>query len=146
MIDEGLRTLLLAQSSITALAPAQTVGKVSIPAVFVDAAAQGVVPPFVVVTVIDGNPFTTLDATYHDTMQQVEIDIDSFSYDKPAASTLDKTIRQFLDDYTGAAGASETIRSVYHEYPVPGYENPGDGDDKKRYFVTTTYTIMFTPA
>jgi hypothetical protein len=35
-IETGLRTLLLAQSSITTLAPAQTVGGLSIDAVFLD--------------------------------------------------------------------------------------------------------------
>lgn len=144
MIDQGLRTLLLAQSSITTIAAAQTVGQVSIPAVFVDAPAQGVKPPYVVITIIGGDRFNTLDSTYHNSMRQVEIDIDSFSYDKTQAATLDETITAFLDDYTGAAGSADTIKSVYADYAVSGYDFPNEGDDKKAYFVTTAFQIMYT--
>lgn len=144
MIDEGLRTLLLAQAGITALAPAQTVGLVSIPAVFVDAAVQGVLPPYVLITITGGDPLVTLDSTYHETLRQYEIDIDSFSYDKTAANTLNKTIRQFLDDYTGAAGSNDTIKSVYFDSEVGGFDFPNEGDDKKAFFVTTSYQMMVT--
>lgn len=144
MIDEGLRTLLLAQSGITALASAQTVGRLSIPAIFVDNAAQGVEPPFVVITITGGDPMLTLDAAYHDTLRMAEVDIDCFHVDRTKAATLNTTIRQFLDDYSGAAGASDTIKAVLHDTPMRGYDYPAEGSDTKFYYVTTSYRIQYT--
>lgn len=144
MIDEGLRTLLLAQAGITALVPSQTVNRVTVPSIFVDNAEQGAEPPYVVITITDGDAMLTLDGTYHDTLREAEVDIDCFSYDRTEAATINTTIRQFLDDYSGAAGASDTIKAVLHDTPVPGYDYPAEGADTKFYYMTTTYTIQYT--
>lgn len=144
MIDEGLRTLLLAQAGITALVPAQTVGTVSVPGIFVASAVQGFDPPYVVITITGGDPYLTLD-TNSETLKTVELDIDCFSYDKTAASSLDRTILVFLDDYTGAAGASDTIKAVVDfGEGVPGYENPQEGRDTKLHYVSRQYEIQYS--
>lgn len=144
MIDEGLRTLLLAQSGITTLAPSQTIERNTVPAIFCNSAVQGVKPPFVVITIIGGDPYLTLESTYHEGLRSAEVDIDCFDYSSSAAATLNKTIRQFLDDYTGAAGANDTIAAVLHDTPVSGYDYPSEGFDTKFHYVTTTYRIQYT--
>jgi len=72
-IEIGLRTLLLAQASITALAPAQTVGGVSFDAVFLDNAAEGVKPPYVIITQTGHDPYKRLDGT-GGTLRKTEVD------------------------------------------------------------------------
>ncbi len=86
-IEIGLRTLLLAQASITALAPAQTVGGVSFDAVFLDNAAEGVKPPYVIITQTGHDPYKRLDGT-GGTLRKTEVDIDCYASNRPAAMTL----------------------------------------------------------
>ena len=49
-IETGLRTLLLAQASITAIAPAQTIGGISYPAIFTEYPEQSFQAPFIVIS------------------------------------------------------------------------------------------------
>lgn len=140
MITHGLRTLLLAQSSITALAPSQTVNRVSIPSVFVKSAPMKVEPPFVVITRINNDTMVCLDGTYG--MTASEIDIDSYGYSEEDSQTLSTTIRQFLDDYTGAAGGSDTINAVVWQDENHEDVKPQDGRDTRWYISTNSYLIQ----
>lgn len=114
MITHGIRTLFLAQSAITSLAPAQTIGRVSFPSVFCDNAVEGVKPPFIVLKYKGTDPLVTLDSTYNESLKAVEIDIDVYGYSLPSARTLSNIVRQFFDDYQGiqADGATQGTATV----------------------------------
>lgn len=114
MLTHGLRTLLLAQSAITSLAPAQVVGRTTYPAVFCDNAPQGVQPPYVVFHANATDPMVTLDATYSESLKSDDIEIDVVGYSVPQARTLSETIRQYFDDYLGffAAGTNSATADL----------------------------------
>lgn len=108
-IETNLRTLLLAQSSITALVPAQTVGGVSYPSVFNENPAQGVRPPFILISHIDRDGMLNLGVT-HGTAK-TNIDIDCYANTFVAADAIGEAVKTFIQDYRGAAG-SGTIDAV----------------------------------
>jgi hypothetical protein len=144
VIDHGLRTLLLAQAGIAALVPAQTINRNTIYPIFCNGPAQGVVPPFVVITAQGGDPMLTLES-FSETLKEAEVTVRSYGFSQVDSETLHKTIRQFLDDYSGAAGASDTIQAVVGwSEPDTGYEVQAEGLDSKFYFTETTYTIQYS--
>lgn len=138
-IKTGLRTLLLAQSSITTLAPAQTIRGVSVPAVFVNKVPQGFVPPYLRITRIRHDPLKALDGTTG--MAESEIDIDCYESTEPEAEALAKAVSDYLKDYSGAAGGSDTIDAVYWD-DVGEFEVKAPGATDEFYqVVTLTFTI-----
>jgi hypothetical protein len=144
MIMHGLRTLLLAQSSITALAPAQTLHGATVPAVVCDNAPQGMSPPYVVLTDISSDPMNTLDA-YSESLQSVEVDIDCYSYSEPAARTLGQTVWRFIRDYTGAAGSDDTVKAVVvQDSGTYRYDFPAEGRDTRFHIVTLSMLIQYS--
>lgn len=130
MLTHGIRTLFLAQSAITSLAPAQTVGRISYPAVFCDNAPEGVKAPFIVIKANKTDPLVTLDATYSESLKADDIDIDCYSKSITGARQLSETIRQFFDDYQGVQasgttqGTATTLDTTYGLLSVVG---GGDG-------------------
>lgn len=140
MITTELRTLLLAQSSITALAPAQTLNRISMPAVFVENAQQGFAPPFVVISNIQSEPFVCHDGTKD--FRTAEIDIDCYGYSRVASRTLADTIRAYIDDFTGTAGAN-TIHAVIWQDENDFDVKPQDGRDTRWYVTTETFRIQY---
>lgn len=139
-LKNGIRTLLLAQSSVTSLCGSQTVDNVSVPAIFVQAPRQGIKTPYVVISRTSHDPMKTLDGTTG--MAQTEIDIDCFAATETKADALAKVVSDFFKDYTGVAGASDTIDAVLWE-DMNDFENPeGDGSDTWRYAVTLTFTVF----
>ena len=144
MIDHGLRTLLLAQAGIAALVPAQTINRNTVYPIFCNGPMQGVVPPFVVIKAGGGDPMLTLEA-FNETLKEAEIEVRSYGNTQVDAETLHKTIRQFLDDYVGAAGASDTIQAVVGwTEPVTGYDIQVEGLDSRFWWTETTYTIQYS--
>jgi hypothetical protein len=142
-IEIGLRTLLLAQASITALAPAQTVGGVSFDAVFLDNAAEGVKPPYVIITQTGHDPYKRLDGT-GGTLRKTEVDIDCYASNRPASITLAGAVETFLRDYVGAAGASDTINAVLWENARDDVILTGDGRDQRHYVRSLQFSIQHT--
>lgn len=139
-IKAGLRTLLLAQSSITALAPAQTVKGISTPAIFTGTVPQGFKPPYIVISRIRHDPYKALDGTTG--IGETEIDIDCFENTEPEAEALATAVADFLKDYRGAAGSSDTIDAVLFE-DRSDFENlEQDGKDLWRFAVTLSFTIQ----
>lgn len=135
---------MLAQSSITALAPAQAVHRVSVPAIVCDYAPQGVVPPYVVLTDIASDPMNTLDA-YSASLRSMNLDIDCVSYSEPGARTLAKTIWEFIRDYSGAAGADDTVKAVVVEDDgTYRYDFPAEGRDTRFHIVTMSMLIQYS--
>lgn len=137
-IKDGIRTLLLAQSSITTLAPAQTVGGKSYSAVFVDKVKQGIKPPYIVISRVSADEHGTLTNTTG--IKQTEIDIDCFEYTEPLAEALATAVSDYFKDYSGAAGG-DTIDAV-HWVNTQDFENQEEnGADQWRHAVTLTFDV-----
>jgi len=134
MLTNGLRSLFLAQASIVALAPAQTVGRVSIPAVFCEDAPEGFRPPYVVIKHVGTDPLLSLDSTYNESLKADSVDVESVAYSVADSLTLGDTIRRFFDDYTGnvtADGITDVIKAVQWQNHLFDYDYPQDGSDRK---------------
>lgn len=141
-IKTGLRTLLLAQSSITTLAPAQTVGGKSYDSIFVEKIKQGVKPPCIVITRNGYDPMKTLDGTSG--MASSEIDIECYESTEPKAQALAKAVSDYLKDYSGAAGGSDTINAVLWDGINEFETEEQDAKDNWRYAVVLNFTIQHT--
>lgn len=142
-IETGLRTLLLAQSSITSLAPAQTVGGVSFPCIFLDNPAEGIKPPYVIITQMSHDPYKRMDGT-GGTLRMTEFDVDAYCSNRPAAIALATAVEVFLRDYVGAAGASDTINAVLYDDCQDDVVNTGDGRDQRHYVRSLSFRIQHT--
>lgn len=138
-IKNGLRTLLLAQSSITTLCPAQTVQGTSYSKVFTDAIKQGIEAPYIRIrrTAYDNN--NTLDGSVGTGKSTIEIK--SVANTEPAAEALAKAVSDYLKDYAGAAGGSDTIVSVDWDNAADEMVPEQIGKDVWRYGVTQVYRV-----
>ena len=139
-IETSLRTLLLAQSSITTLAPAQTIGGVAFAGVFLDHNAEGFAAPFVTITLIDHDPYKRFDGT-GGTLRMSEFDIDCYCSNRPASIALADAVETFLNDYSGAAG-SDTIDAVLFQSKRDDIVYLGDGRDQRHYIRSLSYQIQ----
>lgn len=133
MITPGLRSLLLAEATITDL-----VGQ----RVYVNQADQSAASPYIVISTIDTNPMLALDGTYG--MRSAEIDIDCWAAGYIDAKTVAKAVLAYLADYKGAAGAV-TIDAVQWIDEDDGPQSPTDGKQLGRHLVTLEFVIQFTP-
>lgn len=145
MITHGIRTVLLAQSSITTLAPSQTVGLNTIPAIFTDNAPRGIKPPFVLVELEATDPMLTLDSTYDNSLIENDINIVACAYTPEDARALSNTIKSAFEDYSGTAGSSDTIKAV--NWMDETYESfyPDEGRDTKYHQITTSFKVFSKP-
>lgn len=139
-IETGLRTLLLAESTITALAPAQTIKGQSIDAIFNEYAEQGFLPPFILISLIDFDPMKHLGGTTG--METTEIDIDCYERTYPRALALAKAVSDYLKDYTGAAGGSDTINAVLWEDKRYDKIFDADGRDVRQHIMGLNFRIQ----
>lgn len=139
-IKDGIKTLLLAQSSITTLCPAQTVQKNSFGAIFVDAIKQGIVPPYIKISRTGFDPMECLDGTAG--MGSTDIEIECLAYEEPDAAALAKAVSDYFKDYYGAAGASDTIDCVNWTGVSDDVIPEGNGGDIFRYAVKLQFTVM----
>lgn len=140
-IKTGLRTLLLAQSSITTLCPAQTVSGKSYSAIFVEKVKQGFKPPYIVISDTSHDPMNTLDGLTG--MGNSEIDIECVEFTEPEAQVLAKAVSDYLRNYTGAAGASDTVDAVQwtNRQTFTGKDET-DAADVWRFNVVLTFDIQ----
>lgn len=144
MILHGLRTLLLAQAGVTALVPSQTVSRVSMPAIVCNNAPEGLIPPYIVIADVSSDPMTTLDA-YSTSLASVNVDIDCVSYSEPTARTIAKTVWDFIRDYSGAAGADDTVKAVITEdQGTYRFDYPAEGRDTKFHIVTLSLLVQYS--
>lgn len=138
----GLRTLLLAQTSITTLAPTQIVGGITLPAVMCDNTNQGMKPPWVIVNSDDeDDPVATLDGTICE-----DISIDSVAFSEQAARALNAAVKSYLEPFVGtatAAGVTDTIQGVFWQDQNYSYDYPPDGGDTKFHKVTSKYQVYY---
>ncbi len=108
-IETNLRTLLLTQSSITTLVPAQTVGGTSYPSIYNERQVQGASRPYIVISHIARDSLLSLGTTHG--AAKTNIDIDCYANTLLAADAIGEAVKTFIQDYSGAAGTG-TIMAV----------------------------------
>jgi hypothetical protein len=132
---EGLRTLLLAQSSIASLVGAN--------GVYVTAVPQGATPPYVLLTVLDSDEFADL-VTSGD-FREVTVEIDAVASTQAAAASLAVAVRNFLRDYSGPAGGQVIDQVVAEGGERDSVQPPDSGSDRKRFVTSFEAEIQFHP-
>lgn len=138
-IKDGIRTLLLTQSSITTLCPAQTVRGSSIDCVFVDTIKQGINPPYIKIIMTKHDPRPCLDGT--NIAASTGIEIEAVAFTEPSATAIAKAVSDFFKDYSGAAGASDTIDDVWWYDTVDSNTPEQSGEDVYRYSSLLKFTV-----
>ena len=131
----GLVALLRAQSSISAI--------VGTSGVYITKAPQTAKLPFVVIDQSDTDEFNSLDGTGR--LRRMGFTIDSIASTSLGAQTLNDVIREFIDDYTGAAG-SLSIQAVIVNGEHGGYDPPNDGSDGGFHMVSLDVDIFYQRA
>lgn len=131
MICEGLRTLLLAQSSVT-----DTTSEI-----YVTQAPQRAGTPRIVVDRVSDEKYKGLDG--YQSAKHCEVDIEVWSTTPTKAAALAKTISDFLDDYTGAAG-NETILSSHQIDTSDSFDYRSSGDDVVDYVTILNFEFHYT--
>lgn len=135
-IETGLATLLLAQSAITTLVPAQTLGGTSYPAICNEEPTQGMVPPFIVITDSENDPNSTLDGS-----ETITLDVDCYHYSKVGADAISAAVDAFFGDYTGPAGDDDTVEMVIQQNRTYRKLFNADGTDSRQRISSLTYRI-----
>lgn len=131
----GLRTLLLAQSSITAIVGAT--------GVYVTRARQGAPLPHVVIEQMAEDNYPTLTETGR--FRAVDFDLHCKAGTAEQADALAETVQTFIQDYAGAAG-SQTIDAVILDDRFDAPEKPVDGSDRTTHVVTLSLTVQYHPS
>lgn len=150
MIETGLRTLLLAQSSITTIAVPQIIDKVTYQGIFNEHPVQGFVPPFVLISMTDRDPLAHLGATSG--LQFTDFDIDAYHYSHPGALALGKAIQDFFfppgggGDFSGAAGADDTILAVLYEGKRYDEVFEDQGRDVRQHISSLSINVQHQPS
>lgn len=138
-LEVGLRTLLLAQSSITALVPAQTIGGTSYPRVFVSNPKQGIDRPYILIKKPKVKPNVCLDGTM--AVANYTVAIECCADEEDDAMAIAAAANTFLKDYSGAAG-SHSIKAVIWQDNSLEYTQEAQGRDVQIHKDTLTYLIQ----
>ena len=134
-IDEDLVTLLLNQSQIVAVTGAK---------IYLDEAPQNTGLPYVVITEMDTDGNTSLDGGT-DNLQFVAYDVDCYGATRTRARDLAKLIRDFIKDFAGATGGTQTIKAVVMNGEASDRIPPTDGKGPSTFVRTLDFTIQFNP-
>jgi hypothetical protein len=129
-MKSGLTSLLKGESTISSITSR----------VYVTKAPQTATMPYVVLELQDTDEFESLDGTGD--LRKVSFAIDCQSDISTEAETLGKAIRDFIGDYTGAAG-SFTIDAVNLSQEISDYDPPKDGSEKGTHTVTLLVDIFY---
>lgn len=135
MICEGLRTLLLAQSTVTDI--------VGSSGVYVTAARQSGTRPYIVLDRVDDEKYKGL-AGYLSTTRRCEIDIECWGKTQSSASALAKVVSDFLDDFSGATGGTETILSANQVGDTDNFDPPDSGGAIQEFVTILNFEFMYT--
>lgn len=131
---EGLPAALRAESTISALVGTR---------VYPHHAPQTAALPYIVVTQMASNENLTMDGSTG--LRMVEFEVDCKADRATESRTLSKTVRTFIDDYSGTAG-NETIDAVLVNDESTQYEPPSDGSDRGIYTTILDLMIQYTPS
>lgn len=131
MICEGLRTLLLAQTSVTDL-----VGQ----RIYVSAARQGANQPCILLKRISDEKHKALDG--YVSARHAEIDIECWASTASAAAALAKIVSDYLDDFMGTAG-NETILSSHQIDDTDTYDPPQSGSEITEFVTILNFEFQY---
>lgn len=140
----GLRTLMLAESTITTLVGSQVIGGVTYQGIFVGHAVQGFTQDHIIISRASLDPMKHLGGTSG--MRSIDVDIECYSRSKASVESIAEAVATYLDDYTGAAGASNTIDAVLWNDTYDTASVPIEGSDVWLHSVTVDMTIQHTPS
>lgn len=134
MICEGLRTLLLAQSSITDV--------VGTSGIYVTAAPQSAEVPYIVIDRVRDEIYKGLSGNLG--TRHCEVDIDCWHTKPGTASALAKIVSDYLDDFSGATGGSETILAVHQVDESDTFDPPPSGGPIQEFATILNLEIDYT--
>ena len=133
-MKSGLVALLTAHAGTSAIVGSR---------VYVNNAPQKAIFPHVIITQMNSEENPTIDGGTSE-LRFVTFDIDCKAKGSLQAATLAKTIRRYLDDFSGATGVSgESIGAVIMNGEVDDIEAPTDASDGPVYVVTLDCDIQF---
>ena len=135
-IKDGLRTLFLAQSSITSLCPPQTIDDISEPGIFLNVVKQKFKPPHIVIRREGKNPNLTMDG-----YKRSNIEVECVAGTASDAAAIAKAVSDFFDPYKGAAGASDYVDMVIWDDAVDSEEPENSGLDQWRHKMTLKFQV-----
>lgn len=136
-IENGLRTILLAESTVSTLLGEPTKG------VYVTQVPQNAVAPFILITVMSMDPLKHLGSTGG--LRFTDIDIDCKAKVQDDAQDLADAVEAFIDDFTGAAG-SDSVKAVLLNGRTPSVETPDGRQEQGRFVETIDVQVQWTPA
>lgn len=130
-----LRTLLLAQSTITTFVGTQ--------GVYLQSASQGAGLPYIVISGQGSEEFNTLDAP-SGSFRSLELDLECKGRTAHEAERIGETVRRFVKDYSGSAG-TQVIDAVIVDDLYDRVEKPVNGSDEKTFVVVLELTLQYHP-
>lgn len=139
-IETGLRTLLINEASITTLVASQSVRGSTCPGVFVEHPVRGFQLPYILIHQVGIDPMVCLDGTTG--MESYEIDIDCYAVEAHDAIAIGNAVSDYLKDYTGAAGADDTINAVIWQGKRMDVIQEGEGRDVQYHIVSLSFQIQ----
>jgi hypothetical protein len=134
VICEGLRTLLLAQSSITDI--------VGTSGIYVTAAVQSASLPYIVIDRIRDEIYKGLSGNL--SARHCEVDIECWQKKPGTAAALAKIVSDYLDDFSGATGGTETILAVHQVDTTDTFDPPQSGGPIQEFATILTLEIDYT--
>ena len=141
-IETGLRTLLLSQSTITSIVPQQNVEGINVPGVFNESPIQGFRPPYILISKISVDPWLHLGASSG--THATDFDFDCYALTHPLAIQMAAAVKAFLEDYTGLAGADNTIKAVLWQGGRYDRVFEDQGRDVREHIESLSFTIQHT--
>lgn len=131
-IAQGLRTLLLSESTITSLLASTS-------SVYLDAITQNHEMSYLSVTLLNQDPMMTLGGTTG--MRSSDVDIDCVCTSRLKSDALADAVDDFIKDYTGTAG-SHTINAVTGVGRAYDVVEIGQGTDTHKYVTTVNIEVQ----
>ncbi|MEO1063746.1 MAG: DUF3168 domain-containing protein [Actinomycetota bacterium] len=145
MIEEGLHTLLLGDSSVTALVDGAATGELR--GVYVDDVPRGARPDYVLVATLEDDHNNTLDGgdgSGAGALFTAEVEIDCCAVRPGDAKALARAVLAVLEDFEGAAG-SVTIEAMILGRRQSGTDDPLPGEDHRLHVETLPFTVQYRP-
>jgi hypothetical protein len=139
MIEAGIRTLLLSQSSITTLVPNQIIDKTTFQPIFDQEVKEGIKPPFIAIERDSRDPMGALDGTYG--MMSSEITVHCVGTSPSKADAIANAVTDYFKDYKGAAGSDTIDAVIWNDSPTDQYQPP-DGSEVAWKSVDLEFTVQ----
>lgn len=132
MICEGLRTLLLAEATVTAVTSN----------IYVTVARQAATLPYIALDRVSDEKHKAIDG--YVSARHCEIDIECWDSTPSDAAALAKIVSDYLDDFSGATGGSETILSSHQMDDNDSFDGPESGAEIKEFVTILNYEFQYT--